>query len=81
MTPEQVQTRRDFLQYIQTLQSDLQNNPDSWENKTLPDFLEALAAYAEDIDGYYTNQKIPINADTASWRVFADIFAGAKLYE
>ncbi|WP_449369329.1 DUF7660 family protein [Adhaeribacter arboris] len=33
------------------------NNPDSWENKTLPDFLESLSNYAEDIQGYYDNMK------------------------
>lgn len=76
-----VTDRKSFIHFLELLREDLINTPDAWENKTLPDFLEALATYAEDIQGYYNNTKANINADTASWSMFADIFKGAKVYE
>ena len=55
--------------------------PETWENKTLPDFLEALAAYTADIQGYYDNTNANVDAEKAAWSTFADIFKGAKVYE
>lgn len=73
--------RRTFSEFIDLLRKDFLDNPESWESKTLPDFLEALSAYAEDIQGYYDNMKQNVNADKPDWSTFADIFKGAKIYE
>ncbi len=73
--------RRSFIEFVQLLRSELLSNPDIWENKTLDDFLEAMAGYAEDIQGYYQNMKQPIDADKANWQVFVDILKGASIYE
>lgn len=32
------------------------------ENKTLPDFLKALAVYTEDVQGYYYNTDANVNS-------------------
>ncbi len=50
-------------------------------DKTLDQFLEALAAYAQDIQGYYDNMMPSVNADVPNWRVFADLLMGASMYE
>ncbi len=76
-----VSNRKTFIQFIQLLHKDFLNNPESWQNKTLPDFLDALRAYTEDIQGYYDNRDLNINADSPDWSTFADIFRGAKIYE
>nr|WP_202909376.1 hypothetical protein [Chitinophaga rupis] len=60
---------------------DLKKHPENWENNNLESFLEALSAYAEDIQGYYDNTQQSINAEEASWQVFADMFKGAVVYE
>ena len=73
--------RQTFIEFIGLLHKDCLNNPESWENRTLPDFLEALSAYTLDIQGYYDNTKQSINADKPDWSTFADIFKGAKIYE
>jgi hypothetical protein len=76
-----VTDRQSFIKFIDLLHKDLLNNPESWENKTLPDFLEALSAYAADIQGYYDNMNQNVNADKPDWGTFSDIFKGARIYE
>lgn len=76
-----VTDRQTFIQFLDLLRQDFLDNPESWESKTIPDFLEALGAYTEDIQGYYDNMKLNINADRPEWSTFADIFKGAKIYE
>ncbi|MCE7038736.1 hypothetical protein [Dyadobacter sp. CY312] len=76
-----VSDRQSFIKFLDLLRHDFLNNPESWENKSLPNFLEALSAYTEDIQGYYDNTKQYINADKPDWSTFADIFKGAKIYE
>lgn len=59
----------------------MEENEAKWENKTLKDFLEAMAAYTEDVQGYYNNRKLGINADLATWENFKTILEGAAVYE
>ncbi|MDR6734884.1 hypothetical protein [Sphingobacterium sp. 2149] len=76
-----VKDRQSFIKFLDLLRQDLLQQPENWENKTLPDFLEALAAYTEDIQGYYDNTYANVDAEKAAWSTFADIFKGAKVYE
>jgi hypothetical protein len=76
-----VNDRQSFIEFIDLLRKDFVDNPESWENKRLDDFLEALSSYANDIQGYYDNTKQNVNADEPNWQTFADIFKGATLYE
>lgn len=76
-----VTDRQTFIKFIEVLRKDFLNNPENWRNNTLPDFLYALSAYTEDIQGYYDNMKRNVNADKADWSIFADIFQGARIYE
>lgn len=76
-----VTDRQSFITFIDLLRKDFVDNHESWENKNLDDFLEALSSYANDIQGYYDNTKQNVNADEPNWQTFADIFKGATLYE
>ena len=76
-----VTDRQTFIKFIDLLRIGFLDNPESWENKSLPDFLNALSAYTEDIQGYYDNTAQNINADKPDWQTFADIFKGATIYE
>ncbi len=77
---ENIKTKEDFLKFIEELRKDLRENKDKWENLTLEDYLEALEAYAKDIDSAYKNQgkEAPENVN---WNYFADILKGASIYE
>jgi hypothetical protein len=76
-----VNDRQSFIAFVELLRSDFLTNRDKWENKTIDDFLEALARYTDDIQGYYDNTNQNINADTPNWNVFADALVGASIYE
>lgn len=80
-----IDSREGFVQFLDKLHADYLQNGKAWENQTLGDFLDALSRYAEDIGGYYSNLSLSggesTNADSASWRVFADMLRGAVVYE
>lgn len=76
-----VHDRQTFINFLHAFHSDFKKNPDLWENNTLESFLEALAAYAEDLQGYYDNLELPLDVDKPSFRVFADMLKGASVYE
>ena len=76
-----VTDRQTFIKFLDLLRKDFLDNPENWGNKTVPDFLEALSSYTEDIQGYYDNMRQNVNADKPDWTTFADIFRGARIYE
>lgn len=76
----QIHGREDFVRFVQTLSYDLHERPASWENGDLASFLEAMAAWVGDMDGYYRNRgEIP--PDQPSWRTMAQSLLAAKVYE
>jgi hypothetical protein len=71
-----------FIEFLNLFRKDLKLNKDKWANVQLDDFLEAMERYTEDIQGYYDNTgQLEENADEASWKQFADILQGARIYE
>lgn len=81
MNTNNIADRQSFIRFVRELQQDFQQNGQHWENQNLDHFLEALAGYAEDIQEYYDNTNLGINADLPTWRVFADMLKGASIYE
>ncbi|HEY0029563.1 MAG TPA: hypothetical protein VGC65_02300 [Bacteroidia bacterium] len=81
LTDFKVTDKETFIEFIDLLRKDLAENPETWENKRLADFLKAFAAFTEDIQEYYDNSKMKIDSDQANWKTFADIFKGATMYK
>ena len=52
----------------------------NWENQDIKSFLEAMAGWVEDMDGYYLNkgEKPPV---TPTWKTFAEMLRAATIYE
>ncbi len=75
-----IQTKKDFVNFLRALKNDYVENLSSWENKDIEAFLEAMASWVEDMDGFYINQGLPV-PEKPNWKVFADILMGGKLYE
>lgn len=77
---EAVASRADFSNFINALRLDLKHNPADWTNASLKDFLEALSAWVEDMDGYYQNNNLPI-PEQPRWQTVAEMLLAAKYYE
>lgn len=77
---EGVVDRPTLANYIRDLVEDFQANPESWGNKDLPDFLMAMAAWVEDMDGYYANKGIK-TPEIPSWKTLAEILTASSVYE
>ena len=56
----EIKSKKDFVSFVHELSKDVHNNPESWPNKNLETFLEALAGWVDDMEGYYLNQGQPI---------------------
>jgi len=75
-----IHTKKDFVKFLRALKRDHLENLSSWENKDIESFLEAMASWIEDMEGFYINQGLP-SPEKPDWNVFADILMGGKLYE
>jgi hypothetical protein len=76
-----VQTYDEFQKFLALLAEDYKANGKEWENADVGSFLEALAAYSKDIGGYYKNTNQQVDTSVPSWRVFAEMLCGARVYE
>lgn len=74
-------TRIEFIEFLKEFRKDLEVNKSNWENRTLENFLEAMEAYTADVQGYYDNMKMDIDADKPTWENFKTILQGASVYE
>lgn len=77
---ENVKGREELIQFIHSLRKDLQTNKEEWENTTLEDFLEAMAAWVNDMEGYYLHSNEPMPTQP-SWKTIADILYASSKYE
>jgi hypothetical protein len=76
----EIGSKEDFVNFVELLISNLKSNPEEWTNKTLPEYLESISSWTEDMEGYYQNNNMPI-PENINWKVFANILIAAKMYE
>jgi hypothetical protein len=74
-----VNSKEEFIAFMESLQENLKKNPENWNNKTLPEYLEALTSWVDDREDYYLNKKVSI--PPIDWKALADILFGATMYE
>ncbi len=76
-----ISSRQDLAEFVRRMAAVAASGKTvRWENDSLPRFLEALAAYLADMDGYFRNQGLAV-PDHPSWRLIADVLAAATHYE
>jgi len=75
----EVKSREDFIRLVYLLSDDYKANADRWENASLDAFLDALAAWASDMDGYYAFWKKE-SPKEVNWSVIWDMLVGARDY-
>ncbi|TAK14744.1 MAG: hypothetical protein EPO32_00685 [Anaerolineae bacterium] len=75
-----IHNREDFARIVAAMADDLAHNPEGWENVSLAGFLGALAAFALDLDGYFSNRGETV-PDEPSWSLMAQMLLAARIYE
>ncbi len=77
---KQIQSRQDLANFIRTLHYDLKQRPQEWESRDLAGFLDAIAAWLDDMDGYYHHlgEKVPAQP---TWKTLGEVLLAAKVYE
>jgi hypothetical protein len=77
---QQVQSREDLATFVRALLDQLRERPEEWENKDLTSFLEATAAWVEDMEGYFKGKGEPV-PEQPTWSTFAQVLLAARVYE
>lgn len=79
-SPDHVGSREDLAAFVRSLHRSLAEDGSSWESADLASFLEALAAWIDDANGWYSNagRELPANGD---WGFFARALGAAAVYE
>lgn len=77
---ENIDTQKQLAEFVRALRRDLQSHPGQWANTSLEGYLEGLAAWIEDMDGYYSNAKLPTPTHP-TWKNVAEMLTAAKYYE
>ncbi|HEY6900043.1 MAG TPA: hypothetical protein VI233_05345 [Puia sp.] len=75
-----LKTKDEFIDLVRLLAKDLMDNEKEWENNNLHSYLESIADWTEDMEGYYQNTGQSLPSDIP-WKIFADILIAAKMYE
>lgn len=75
-----VRSREDLVSFLEALAEDAVKNPAEWENTSVAQYLDALAAWLGEMDGYSRNQGQ--EAPTVpSWSLVGQACLAAKYYE
>lgn len=77
-----IQSRQDFVKFVQAMEKDLLAYPDGWENPTLESFLEAMSRWVEDnglAAAQQSNDEPP--PPEPNWNQLARILYAARYYE
>lgn len=77
---ENIQTKEEFADFIESFRKELVHAPDEWENSDLERFLGAMEAWVRAIDMYAKNSGDK-TITIPSWSTFAKILYAAKVYE
>lgn len=75
-----VATRADFVTFVRGLRRSLDEEPEIWSNITLPAFLDALAAWTEDMADYRSAKGTPL-PEHPTWHLLAIMLLSAQIYE
>ena len=78
---QDISSQEELARFVEKLASAYFNPNESWANKDLPSFLEALSGWIEDMDGYYKNNNINYDENNILWRNVADMLYAATMYE
>ncbi len=62
-----------LIEGLRQLRQDLQTNPETWQNRSLEDYLESIEAWLD-----ATKERAPVEP---TWEYMAGVFGVGKIYE
>lgn len=71
----------DFQGFLWALLEDHREHGHAWENSDLGSYLEALAGFVADLEGYLLHRGEDLEDSRPSWRLFAETLLAARVYE
>lgn len=74
-----VESLHDLIAVVTSLWTNLQAHPDQWENPTLEQFLQAMAAWLASFPQMYVNLGRPV--PEPDWQFVADVLRAARVCE
>jgi hypothetical protein len=77
---QKIQTREDLVLFVNRLVQELRTSPGQWENTSLETYLAAIAAWVQDMDGYYRNRG-EAAPQHPTWKQVGEILLAARIYE
>lgn len=80
MSPNEVHSRDDLTGYLNDLSRAISGNQHKIENVRTDDFIEALAAWIADMDGYFANQGVESPRE-GTWQLMAMAITAGLVYE
>ncbi len=69
---ENIKTQDDFTTFLIELQKDFKKNKDDWQNWTIDNYIESIAACLNDSN---------LKSENIDWKFLANIFLSGKYYE
>jgi hypothetical protein len=81
MNHEAVQSRQQLIDHLFRLMDDFDGAGNYWKNQDVYTFLQAMAAWLDNCEGYYRNSGRAVDAEAPSWQLFADALSAAAVYE
>jgi hypothetical protein len=81
MTERPARDRRaDVIRVLESLVAEWgDGKPETWENWTIPDYLEAMSAWLGSADASYAFRGEPVPSD--GWQFFIDALSAAARYD
>jgi hypothetical protein len=80
LNPDSVHDKATLITYLKELSLNFRESPQDWENRDVSAYLDAAAAWIEDMDGFFVNRNEPV-PESPSWRLIAQVLTAAKMYE
>lgn len=77
---DRIKTKDQLVEFIEQLRKDYAHNREEWQNLTLDDFLESMAAWIRSTELTLHGDR-PRQQASASWKSFAEILYAGKIYE
>lgn len=78
LNANEIKTRQDFVEFLESLEHDFTVNGVEWENNTIDGYLESIRAWLNDYSRKHSNEA---KWESPDWSLVASLFYVGKIYE